>query len=153
MASGFVDRYQGKIAVNTMYLGALSNIKGGIYLRYNGAQLSPRDLNALAGRSVTSTDPGNGGALSGSGITALTSSSGTRILPTPSQGSSPIYYADLASTGGLRKLFTGSTLITFDGTNDVLTSSAAGTIQLLGLSTARWTLLTNTGSGTLGTTT
>lgn len=153
MASGFMQRYQGKIVANTLYMGSLTPTKGGIFLRYNGRQISPADLNGLSGRASQSTDPGNNGTLSGYGVTALSSSSGTRILPTPAVGLSPTYYADLASTGGLRKLFTGSTLITFDGTNDVLTSSAAGSIQLLGLSTARWAITSNTGAGTLGTTT
>lgn len=153
MPSGFLQRYQGKIGVNTLYLGSLTNTKGGIYLRYNGAQISPRDLNSMVGITSVTTDPGDGGALVAYGITALATSSGTRILATPYLGAQRTFYADGASTSGFRKIFTGSTLITFDGTNDVLTSSAAGDISLLGLSTVRWTLVSNTGVGTLGTTT
>lgn len=153
MASGFVERFKGKIAANTIWVGGLTNTSGGLYLRGSGLQISPRDLTGIAGRSTPTTDPGDGGALTASGITALATSSGTRILATPFLGAVKTLYADGASTSGFRKIFTGSTLITFDGTNDVLTSSAAGDISLLGLSTVRWTVTSNTGSGTLGTTT
>jgi hypothetical protein len=155
MAHGMVQRYQGKIGVNTVWLGSLTNTNGGIFLRYNGAQISPRDLAGLAGRSATSTDPvdATGSTIGNSGITALSSSSGTRSLATPAQGIVKEFYADQASTGGLRKIYSGSSLITFDGTNDVMTSSAAGAISLLGLSTTRWLIQANTGSASLGTTT
>jgi hypothetical protein len=155
MASGFQQRYQGKISANTIYAGGLSATKGGIYVRYTGGQISPRDLQSLVNRSGTSTDPidGTGSTMPNSGVTALSSSSGTRVLAAPIPGAEKTFYMDAAGSSALRRIYTGSSLTTFDGTNTVFTSSLSGVFQVLGLTTARWLIETNTGTGTLGTTT
>lgn len=154
MPSGMLDRYQGKIGVNTMYLGSLTNTKGGIFIRYSGQQLRPVDLNGLSGRGVLSTDPGENLSFVNYGMTAISSSSGTRsIASAPSVGLQKQIYFDLTGSTLLRKIYSGSSLITFDGTNTVFISSAAGVLNLLGLSTTRWLITGNTGAGTLGTTT
>ncbi len=148
-ATGFVSRWKGKVLVQLLGLNS-----GGItlYSLTGNPNLTPNDLLGLRGNGSTAgstaTTP-----IPAYGLTSFSTADGTSVLDTPVRGYRKTLEFDGASTGAARKVYSGSTLITFDGTNDVLVSTAAGIVSLLGLSTARWLITGNTGSASLVTST
>lgn len=65
----------------------------------------------------------------------------------PYKGALKVLFAQIATTAASHTVNTGSTGITFEGTNDVATFDGAGDcLVLLGLSATRWAVLANSGS-------
>ena len=149
MATGFTNRWKGKTLTQLLGLGS-----GGmtLYSVSGTPNVSPADFATLFGRGgaagTTATTP-----MPNYGITSISTADGTSVLTAPVAGRTKYLEFDGASTGAARKVYTGSTLVTYDGTNDVLVSTAAGLVTLLGLSTTRWGVIGNTGSASFGTST
>jgi hypothetical protein len=87
------------------------------------------------------------------GITSLSSSTGAFTLGVPAAGVRKIISALVASTAA--RTINAGTGATYDGTNNVLTSTGIQTVELLGMSTTRWNIISNysptTGAMTLST--
>lgn len=148
MATGFVQRWKGKVLAQLLGLGS-----GGmtLYSVSGTPNLAPADFLGLRGAGSTigstTTSP-----ITAYGVTSFSTADGTSQLATPFRGANKTLEFDGASTAGNRKVWSGSSLVSFDGTNTLMTASAAGIVSLLGLSTTRWGILGNTGSATFGTT-
>lgn len=86
------------------------------------------------------------------GFTDLRSTAAVVLtLAAPFQGARKTIFKSGGSTT-ITTVNTGSSLITYDGTNDDLDFDAAGEcVQLVGLSATRWAIVTNTGSVGLST--
>lgn len=149
MPSGIMQRWQGSVKAAKLWIG-----NGGIEIAKTGIIISVGDLMTLYGQGSAPVVPSSSLAINPpAGVFNLSTADGTYTLGAPVPGYEPTFYASGATTDGNRKLFSGSTLITFDGTNDVITSSAAGVISLKAVSTTRWLVTGNTGGATFGTST
>lgn len=133
MASGFVQRYKGKIAAQCIFVG-LDGIRQ--YVQNSSAS------------SASVVPP----ILQNAGVSGIICSSGSAVftLEAPLPGVEKQIVASTISSGFL----VASTAATFDGTNPVMKylSTLGGTgaaLNLIGLSTSRWGIMGMYPSSTL----
>jgi len=112
-------------------------------------------VSALTGTAVTSESTA-GGAIANRGVSLLSTAVGVNYdLAAPSAGARKVITALAAATAATRVVRAG-TGVTFDGTNNTLSSTGIQTIELIGVSSTRWLITANysptTGAMTLGST-
>ena len=142
MANGFQQRWLGKVMAKQFWLaGSQFTGSSADYntSRYAAVVAAASTVTALLASTV--------------GITTINGTSLTYTLPAPVVGQRKVYdAAAAASTTLLRRLYTGAGVL-FDSTNTVLSlSTVAGGVELIGVTTAKWSILHYNG-GTLGTAT
>ena len=127
-----------------------SNYHGEIYsefLRKTQANLST--LSTAADGLVTAVNIATtGGTIGNSGVTMLTTVPSDYTLTAPTVGVRKVITAVLASTAA-RTINSGSG-VTYTTTQNLLTSTGIQTIELVGLTTARWGMISNYSPTTAG---
>ena len=143
MATGFLQRWNGKVLAKQFWLG-------GTKITATAAELNT----AVGVGSVVAASTTTALLSSTAQITTISGTSLTYTLPAPVAGVRRVYDCVAAlSTTLARKLYTGAGTILFDSTNTVLAlSSAVGTVELIGVSTVKWGVIAANG-GTYGTST
>lgn len=106
-------------------------------------------LRDVLGTAVT-TESTAGGAISNRGVSVLTTAVGVNYdLAAPVAGASKIVTALAVATAATRVVRAGSG-VTFDGTNNTLLSTAIQTVELIGISSTRWQVVSNYAPATAG---
>lgn len=135
MATGFVQRFKGKIALAT----------GGLWIGGTQVTANANDLNSLAGSGSTVTSYSTDGTISGYGPKNLISSSAanTFTLPAPVRGAEMQLVLTSVSSGAFIKAASGSAFIVnlAGSTGIVMKSTTIMSIVLAGLSTALWGIM------------
>lgn len=137
MATGFVQRFKGKIAL----------AQGGLYIGGTQVNATGVDLNALVGQSVQqnilSTTSTGTGTITNTGPTTISSSSGINVyrLARPISGCEKLIQLTTVSSGVLITASTdGSVTINGSSINTTIKSTVAAVIDLVGTSTSNWAI-------------
>jgi len=151
MASGFLQRYQGKIKAAVVYLGS-----GGLVNSLTGTVTSRNDLGNISGSTTIATASTAALTIAGSGVTKVPLASGlTYALGAPSNGCRAILFSTDVGLGARKISSTASgaivqsTLASAQFIN--LSTTLTDTLELRGISTAYWIIGANRGAATVST--
>lgn len=148
--NGFTNRWLGKIMAKSLWIGS-----GGVQTPSvaGSSIVTQQDIAALGGAGLASTALSTAVNISNGGITTIPAATAAFSYPLadPFPGREKVL-TTLGASSGARTVY-GSSVVTFDGTNNKITFSASvlQSITLLGLSTARWAIKgTYPGGSTVG---
>lgn len=139
MATGFVQRWKGKVLAQLLGLGS-NGIT--LYTVSGTPNISPTDLAPLAGQGTVGA-ASTASNIPNYGVTTVTpaTASVNYNLADPFPGRRKTLAVTVASSGA-RTVTVATTGVTFDGANNKITFStlAIQTVDLVGISTARWNI-------------